>query len=79
MAKSIAWKAYDAKFEVSKGLNNDASICITPESDENPFEPICFTISLTDIYGVVDVLNEIRDEIEYDRELEAEEKEVSNG
>lgn len=76
MAKSITWKGSSAKFEIQRIQDNEAALEITPEY--NQAELVGIKLSLDDLKGVIDIMNDIRYQLESEREAAAE-KEVSNG
>jgi len=76
MAKSITWKGKSAKFEIQRIEDNEAVLEIVP--DYNLAELVAVNLSLDDLKGVIDIMNDIRYELESEREAEAE-KEADNG
>jgi hypothetical protein len=71
MAKSITWKGSDAKFEIQRIENYQAALEVTP--GYNQAELVCTNLSLHDLEGLIDILNDIRYELESEIER-AEEK-----
>lgn len=77
MAKSITWKGTTAKVEIQQGQNHEAYLQIMP--DNNFDQLVAVTLNLDDLKGIIDIMTDIRYDIESDiRDAEAE-KEGANG
>lgn len=77
MAKSITWIGTTATAEIQQGQNHEAFLQIMP--DNNFDQLVVVTLNLDDLKGIIDIMTDIRYDIESDIRDAAAEKEVSNG
>lgn len=78
MSKSIVWRSKPAKFEFFIASNNQVSLEMTPENEDNPFEPVCITLDFDDLKGIEQIVSDLRYDLERELRKTDSEKEATD-